>query len=290
MSEEMTEGADVEETAATPEATDAAPAAEPATWLEGIEDEKVKNLAGRYTTPAAMANALYEANRELSQRVKMPGEDASDEDRAKFNKQMGVPESVDDYEIAAPEGVDAEVFASEEYQAPIKSIVADMHAAGASQGVVNAMLSKYFELEMAGAAERNRLDVEHMQQAEADLRKEWGSSYDENVAFANDYLSKSPDLVKLELRDGSLLGSHPAFVRQMAEVGRMANEGQLKFGISGTEMATDMKAQYDQLSRDIHTAYQSGDRSRAATLTAQRSAIAERLHGNQAIVGAGRSI
>ena len=106
----------------------------------------------------------------------------------------------------------------------------------------------------------------------------------------NDYLSKSPDLVKLELRDGSLLGSHPAFVRQMAEVGRMANEGQLKFGVSGTEMASDMKAQYDQLSRDIHTAYQSGDRGRAATLSAQRSAIAERLHGTQAIVGAGRSI
>ena len=39
MSEEMTEGA-VEETAA-PEATDAPPPAEPATWLEGIEDEKV---------------------------------------------------------------------------------------------------------------------------------------------------------------------------------------------------------------------------------------------------------
>ena len=61
----------------------------------------------------------------------------------------------------------------------------------------------------------------------------------------------------------------------------MANEGQLKFGISGTEMATDMKAQYNQLSRDIHTAYQSGDRSRAAILTAQHSAIAERLHGTQ---------
>ncbi len=106
----------------------------------------------------------------------------------------------------------------------------------------------------------------------------------------NDYLSKSPDLVKLELRDGSLLGSHPAFVRQMAEVGRMANEGQLKFGVSGTEMASDMKAQYDQLSRDIHAAYQSGDRGRTATLSAQRSVIAERLHGTQAIVVAGRSI
>lgn len=290
MSEEMTEGADVEETAATPEATDAAPAAEPATWLEGIEDEKVKNLAGRYTTPAAMANALYEANRELSQRVKMPGEDASDEDRAKFNKQMGVPESVDDYEIAAPEGVDAR-------RLPVKSI---RHRSSRSsrtctpRAPARAWSTRCYRSisssRWPAQPKRNRLDVEHMQKAEADLRKEWGASYDENVAFANDYLSKSPDLVKLELRDGSLLGSHPQFVRQMAEVGRMANEGQLKFGISGTEMATDMKAQYDQLSRDIHTAYQSGDRSRAATLTAQRSAIAERLHGTQAIVGAGRSI
>jgi hypothetical protein len=293
MSEEMmTEGA-VEETA-TPEATtDAVEAAAPAeapTWLEGIEDEKVKNLAGRYTTPAAMANALYEANRELSQRVKMPGEDASDEDRAKFNKQMGVPESIDDYDIQAPEGMDPEAFASEEYQAPIKTIVADMHAAGASQGVVNAMLNKYFEMEAAGKAEQARLDTEYMQKTEADLRKEWGSSYDENVAFANDYLQNSPNLVKLELRDGSLLGSHPAFVRQMAEVGRMSNEGQLKFGLSGTEMAGDMQAQYEQLSRDIHSAYQQGDRSKAATLSAQRSAISEKLHGNQSIVGAGRSI
>ena len=44
------------------------------------------NLAGLCATPAAMANEFYVANRELSQRVKMPGEDASDEDRSKFNK------------------------------------------------------------------------------------------------------------------------------------------------------------------------------------------------------------
>ncbi len=55
-------------------------------------------------------------------------------------------------------------------------------------------------------------------------------------------------------------------------------------------MATDVKAQYDKVSRDIHSAYESGDRGRAAALSAQRSAIAERLHGNQEIVGAGRSI
>jgi len=101
---------------------------------------------------------------------------------------------------------------------------------------------------------------------------------------------KSPDIVKLALRDGSLLGSHPAFVRQLAEVGRIANEGQLKFGITSTEMATDMQAQNDQLTRDIRSASQSDDRDRTANLSAQRSAIAKRLHGTHAVVGAGRSI
>jgi len=296
MSEEMTEGA-VDQTA-TPEATaDAPPAIEASTdvasgspWTEGIEDDKVRNLAGRYTTPAAMASALYEANRELSQRVKMPGEDASDEDRAKFNKQMGVPETADDYVIEPPAGMDKEIFETDVYQAPLKEIVGDMHAAGASQAVVDKMVAKYFEIEAAGQAERVRLDNEYMSQAEANLRKEWGSGYDENIAFAKDYLTASPELVNIELRDGSLLGSHPDFVRRMAEVGRLTNEGQLRFGIAGTDSAGDMQTQYDQLSRDIHTAYQNGDRQQAANLQAQRSTIGEKLHGTNTIVGAGRSI
>mgnify|MGYP001334537999 CR=1 FL=1 len=286
MSEEMTEGA-VEETA-TPEATEAT--TEQQSWMDGIEDDKVRGLAGRYTTPAAMANALYEANRELSQRVKMPGDDASDEDRAKFNKQLGVPETLDDYDLSQPEGFDSELYDTEEYQTPIKAIVADMHAKGASQAVVSAMLAKYLEIEAAGKAEIARRDQDYMNKAEADLRKEWGSSYDENVAFANDYLTASPDLVQLELRDGTLLGSHPAFVRQMAEVGRLTNEGQLRFGIAGSDAAADMQSQYDQLSRDIHTAYQRGDRSQAASLSVQRSALAEKLHGNESVVGAGRAV
>lgn len=290
---EETEGAVSEETTATPEGsantnpegtTTDAPAPG---WTEGIEDEKVLGLANRYTTPAKMASALYEANRELSQRVKMPGEDATDEDRAKFAKAMGVPESVDDYAIAAPEGVDAETF--EAYQEPIKNIVAEMHQAGANQQVVNAMLQKYFEFETAAQAEVGRADKQYLEQAEADLRKEWGAGYEENMAFANDFLTSTPELAQMELKDGMLLGSHPAFVKRMAEMGRLTNEGQLRFGVSGQAGAADIQAEYDQLSRDIHTAYNSGDRSKAAALDAQRNALSEKLHGTNSVVGAGRA-
>ena len=54
------------------------------------------------------------------------------------------------------------MFATEEYQAPIKSIVAGIHAAGASQGVVNAMLAKYFEIAAASKAGQLRLDPEYI--------------------------------------------------------------------------------------------------------------------------------
>lgn len=294
---EETEGAVSEETTATPEVseqtnleatTDATPEPAPApSWTEGIEDEKVLGLANRYTTPAAMANALYEANRELSQRVKLPGDDATDEDRAKFQKAMGVPESADDYEIKAPENMDAASF--EAMQGPIKDVIAEMHAAGAPQKVVDAMLSKYFEFETQAQAEVSRLDQEYLAKAEADLRKEWGSGYDENMAFANDFLTQSPELAQLELKDGMLLGSHPAFVKRMAEVGRLTNEGQLRFGVAGQAGSADLQAEYDQLSRDIHAAYNSGDRAKAAQLDAQRNALSEKLHGNNSVVGAGRA-
>jgi hypothetical protein len=294
---EETEGAVSEETTATPEVseqtnleatTDAPTEPAPApSWTEGIEDEKVLGLANRYTTPAAMANALYEANRELSQRVKMPGDDATDEDRAKFQKAMGVPESPDDYEITAPDNMDAASF--EAMQGPIKDVIAEMHAAGAPQKVVDAMLSKYFEFETQAQAEVSRLDQEYLAKAEADLRKEWGSGYDENMAFANDFLTQSPELAQLELKDGMLLGSHPAFVKRMAEVGRLTNEGQLRFGVAGQAGSADLQAEYDQLSREIHAAYNSGDRAKAAQLDAQRNALSEKLHGNNSVVGAGRA-
>ena len=296
MADELTAGASEEATptemvetdAPVTEAVEAAP--EPQSWIVGIEDEKVRKLADRYTSPAAMANALYEANRELSQRIKMPGEDASDEDRAKFAKALGVPETADEYAIAPPEGVDEERWTSDEYQAPIKAIVAEMHQEGASQNVVDAMLRSYFQLQAAGDQEQARADKAFLDQSEADLRKEWGASYDENIAFANDYLATTPDLTKLELRDGTLLGSHPAFIKRMAESGRLTNEGQLWFGLAGTDAGSDLKSQYDQLSRDIHAAYNRGDRNHAATLNAQRSQIAERLHGNNSIVGEGRAV
>ena len=82
-------------------------------WRDSIDDEGVRKLADRYNSPADMARAHAELNRELSQRIKVPGTDATDEDVLKFRKALGVPETADGYEIARPEIVSEEAFEAE---------------------------------------------------------------------------------------------------------------------------------------------------------------------------------
>ena len=262
----------------TPETISAAPA-----WLEGVSDDKVVKLASRYTSPATMAEALYEANREISQRVKMPGEDSSEEDTARFRKAMGVPDSVEDYSVARPDHINEEAFATEEYQAPIQAIVSDMHAAGASQAVVEALFDRYFALERDGLAEQSRRDDEHKDAAETELRKEWGAGYDENLAHANDFMGRDGSLLNLELKDGSLLASYAPFVKLMAQAGRMTNEGQLQLGLVGTDAGQDLQQQYDNLSDQFYAAYSKGETDQAKRLDAQRQAVGEKLFGTASV-------
>jgi hypothetical protein len=252
-------------------------------WRESIADENARKLAERYNDPAAVANALYEANRELSQRVKLPGKDADEETVAKFNKALGVPESIEGYAIERPEHLAPEEFESEESQAVLGNVLEAMRAKGASKPVVDAMLEQYWAMDAAAKAETARRDDAAAEEGEATLRKNWGSDYDANMAFANRAIEQNPALADIELRDNTLLGSHPDFVRLAATLGRLTSEGAPQAGLQGTEAGVNLQQEYDRLTTDIHTAHVSGDVSKANQLDAQRRRISEQLHGNQSI-------
>lgn len=103
-----------EPSAVTPDpAPEPNPSPEPAPaddWRKSMagDNEDALNLLGRYTTPQDAARALVEQRQLLSKRdegmIKLPGENATDEERAAFAKAMGIPESPDKYERYKPEG------------------------------------------------------------------------------------------------------------------------------------------------------------------------------------------
>ncbi len=291
MAEETIDGAEAsEEGTANPETE--APEAEAetgeATWRSTIEDDKVRKLADRFSTPADMAKAYAELNTEFSQRIKVPGEDANDEDLAKFRKLMGVPESVDNYTLSRPDHIDEGTFESEEFQGMLQGVVGRMHEAGATQAQVDAAIGTYFELEAAQQATTTQNDERFQKDAEAGLRQEWGEDFDANLSFAKQALSKfefGEDLKQTELSNGMLLGSNPDFLRVMANYGRMTGEGSLQLGLRGTEAGTNLQKQYDVLTEDMHNAMALGNTEKAKRLDAERRDIGESLFGTGPVPG-----
>ena len=291
MTADETEGADAAEAVeATPEGSEETSQTTEETsadqsWRESIDDDATRKLADRYTSPAAMAQALREANTELSSRIKMPGEDASDEDMSKFRKAIGVPDEATGYKIAKPEHYSDEIYNSEEVQGRVTGFAAAMHQAGASNSAVQAALEWYWSTESAQQEAIAANDKNHEEAAEAELRKEWGTDYDGNKVIAQDFIKQygGDGLLNLEMKDGTLLGSNPYFARMAAEAGRRISEGGLQMGLQGTEAGKDIQRSYDELSEQIYDAHRRGETDKANRLDAERSELSKQLYGDRNI-------
>ena len=278
-------------TAATTEtATETATPADPGDWRASIADDKVRKLADRYTSPAELAKALAEANSEMSKRIKLPGEGASEEEVAKYRKSIGVPEKSEAYVINRPEHVAEDIFKSDAAQATFNGLRAAAHQHNLSQTQLDGLTNWYFGHEAELLQNVAKADEQHMASAEAALRKEWGKDYDLNLAYANEALGRFAGIHDMELKGGTLLRNHPAFVKTMAEFGRATGEGQPQLGLQGAEAGANIRNEIGKLTSQIHDAHAKGDGNLARSLDAQRSKLTAQVYGDNPIVGAnGRS-
>jgi hypothetical protein len=276
--------------AATPDA--ATPDATPADtgWRDAITDEGARKLAERYSTPGDMAAAGVELNREMSQRIKIPGEDADEEAMGKYRKAIGVPETIEGYDLAKPEHVPQEVYDSEPTQDLLNAVLTAAHGAKDPKAAVQDMIAAYWQQDSAIQAEIARNDTAAAEAGEADLRKLWGADYEGNIAHGTRTVDRYSGIGNIEIKDGTLLASHPLFVRLAADLGRLTQEGAPQVGLQGTEAGADLRQEYDRLGSDIHKAYSSGDKITANRLDTQRQEISKKLHGDQSIVGGTRAV
>ena len=252
-----------------------------ADWSSGIEDEGVLKLANRYASRADQANAHHEAVQELRTRIKVPGKDASEEDVTKYRKATGVPDEAAGYKIDKPEGMEDDEFNTDANQGIRTAFQERMHAVGASPQAVSEGMKLYYELTAADAKAIAENDDKVIKESEAALRKEWGKDYDQNVKFGDAFLEKQGaiNLKQMELKDGSLLGSHPDFIKMTATSGRRIGEGSLQVGLNGTEAGEDLQRKSTQLAADYADAVAAGNNEKAESISIERRAVNERLYG-----------
>jgi len=200
----------------------------PDNWRETYagEDEKKLGRLQRYTKPEAALDALFSAQDKISSGEIKAGYNAegSDEEKALWRSENGMPESVDKYNLNLPEGTvmgDAD-----------KAMVDSFSEVAFEANMSNAQMAKAYEWQQKQGevqqAAREVSDDNLMRETEDKLRQDWGGDYRRNMNMVHGLLAQAPEGIKANFLDGRMadgnpIGSDPQMLEWLATLSRQIN-------------------------------------------------------------------
>ena len=194
----------------------------PPSWRDEVpEDYREEKTLSKYQTVGDLAKGHVHLSRMMGNSVKIPEEDATDEERNDFYTKLGRPETADKYEYERPDMPEGMAY-DQNSETAFKPLA---HDQGLSQKQVGSILDFYNKFALDSQID-NKL---HMDEAyfkgEAALQKEWGmKGYDRNVSIAQRAMKEfgGPELEKLLSEDPR--GSHPALIKAFYKMGLKSQE------------------------------------------------------------------
>ena len=204
-------------------------AADEFAWVpEELRDE-FRNDTGlsKYTSQDAFIKAVIEDRKANGEAIKLPGEEASEEDWAKVYNKLGRPETPDGYELSKtlPEGLD---FNEELYNGFLENI----HTAGLSKKQAHKLYDWYnqecLKINKNISAQIEAQYKKSVDDAVAVLKKEWGTDYQKNldsaVAMANKFLSPATK----QYLNASKLGNNPLLIKDFYNLSKQVSGAQMR--------------------------------------------------------------
>ena len=255
-------------------------------WRASIQDEKLRDHAGRFTTAQELAKAHLDLRKELSTAIKPLGKNPTDEQVAEYRTAIGVPKTVEGYELALPEGYE-QTDADKAFQTAAAKAFHDTNITADQAKGLNGFWNEFTAAMLKAQIDADKAYADETEKA---LKAEWpGKEFDRNKAFADRAAAKVfgdefDDVSKIETKDGRFVLDHPAFVKMLAGVGREMDEGRL--GAVLTEGDRDnVQGQIDELGKKIDTARNEGDGEKANKLYIAQQELYRKIHGSASIVG-----
>ena len=185
-------------------------------------------------------------------KVAIPNENSTDDQWNEVYGKLGRPESADKYKLE----VQSETASLDENA--IKQFAENAHQLGLNNKQAQGIL-EYYKNSMEGSVQQARVDTETAQaNAEQELRKEWGRSYDENIkrAGAIAKANMSEDILNMELKDGTRIGDHASVIKGFANIANLMSEDKLISTESeGMDQGTDYQAEISKLVNDTSGPY-----------------------------------
>ena len=218
-------------------------------WKDTISEEFINDPnISKFTEIDALAKSYINATRMIGQdKVAVPNENSTDDQWNEVYGKLGRPESPDKYKLET----NSDVVSLDE--GAIKSFTENAHQLGLNNKQAQGIL-EFYKNSMEGSAQQARVDTETAQaNAEAELRKEWGRAYDDNIKKAGSVAkaNMNPQILDMELKDGTRLGDHPEVIKGFANIANILYEDKLVGTESeSVDRSTDYEAEISKLVND----------------------------------------
>jgi hypothetical protein len=217
-----------------------------------------KTLA-KFKTAGDAAQAYVNLEKTLGNRVEIPGDNATPEQRDAFYTRLGRPAKAEDYEAPAiPEGSEAQLDA--DYATQFRSKAHELNltkaqAKGLQDWVIAREVAKYSEFAQQTEAAKK--------EAMAKLRAGWGAAADQNVGLVQRLVSEYGDDEAVAELDRTGAGNSPAILRMMAKIARSQVEGDIMpaadLGTSQKQAQQDIEATKNAAAADRKHPYRDSD-------------------------------
>lgn len=194
-----------------------------------------------------MGKAFLESEGKLSGAVFVPGEDASDEQKAAYREKMGIPATPDKYTIAKPEGLPEGIEYSKEAEGAYKQFA---HDNGLTNKQAASLHGWYHDLIKTGYAQQQQTEKQALDAAINTLKDEWkGDAFKANTELATRVFTKfggeeAQKFIETTKVNGLPLGDHPVFLKIFANIGKVVSDDSAMGDRStkGHEMSDEDKA------------------------------------------------
>lgn len=179
--------------------------------------------------------AIYSMYRELESRMsgegmlKIPDDDATEEDIKAYHAALGVPESPEDYLTALDHWDNGDAIDVDDEE--INSLAGLMHEFGATEDVAHAVLNYVHESNVRAAEEEVEEDDNYRWETERMLKDEFGPSYKRTINNIGQLFRYAPGGTDMDnedslrarllggrLADGARIGDDPDMIRFLASL------------------------------------------------------------------------
>jgi len=233
-----------ESTALTPGAEAGAETTETGSWREDWReslaggDEAALRQLKRFASPENFAKSYRELQKRLTTGAPALTEDATPEEIAAYDKQIGVPDKPEGYKLSFPQ----EMGATEADTATLAAFQEHMKAAHVPPSAAKAAFDFYMKRMQETRAEFGSAAQEANLNSIAELRGEWkGREFTRNTGLAKEFLGKhfegSEDaleqVLNARLPNGVSIGNYAPFVKGIVAMARAYADDEALIGGDG---------------------------------------------------------